>query len=623
MRPLETWLLNYAVNALWQVPLVFAAAWLAARASRRAGPASQHTLWTTALITEVVLPACSARPDQAIITLLHWLTSFHQRTAPQAAQVTITTGPVRAVEGLQLAPALLAAVALLYLAALVYFITRLSLGLHQTASLRRRAEPIALTGHASQSYHRFAQLFSVTDAIVATSAEIASPITLGIRRPVLLLPSDLDINLLREDLDAALAHEFAHMRRSDFAKNLAYEVLSLPIAFHPLLHLTRRHMAESRELICDDMAANAVAGRQRYAHSLLRLATAFSQHARATTPHAIGIFEANPFQNFERRVMNLTHHSPQLRGTARFATAALSLFLIAGACTSALAFRMQVAAPQTQTPPPPAQTTTAATAPASFVLAIPRPTTGQPKQSFKVEIPDTPAGANNLPPGSYTLKILTPTSTEPAQTGSDRTVSVSSSDLGGNIRNHPEPVYPADAKAAHIQGTVLLDAVIGKDGNISSLKLLSGPPQLTKAAWDAVSRWTYTPFLFNGKPTEVETTITVNFTLNPQASPEPAPASSPSASNTRQNPIVIKSSDAIFPASAKASMKNFNGTVLVSLVVGKDGLPKNVAISKSLRPDFDQSALAAVSQYRFEPALRNGQPVETPLYIDVNFQKTK
>jgi len=76
-----------------------------------------------------------------------------------------------------------------------------------------------------------------------------------------------------------------------------------------------------------------------------------------------------------------------------------------------------------------------------------------------------------------------------------------------------EPIYPRDAKAAGIQGSVVLDAVIGKDGMISSLKLVSGPPELTKAAWEAVKQWTYKPFLLNGDPTAVETTITVTFAL--------------------------------------------------------------------------------------------------------------
>ena len=76
-----------------------------------------------------------------------------------------------------------------------------------------------------------------------------------------------------------------------------------------------------------------------------------------------------------------------------------------------------------------------------------------------------------------------------------------------------EPIYPPDAKAAGIQGSVVLDAVIGKDGIIYSLNLVSGPPELTKSAWEAVKQWTYKPYLLNGDPVAVETTITVTFAL--------------------------------------------------------------------------------------------------------------
>jgi TonB family protein len=515
MRPLETWLLTYALNALWQVPIVFAAAWLAARASRRAGPSFQHALWTSALFAEVLLPACTARPDQAFQTLLHWLLSFRQSSIAQDPHVTVTMGPAHTAAGFHLPPTLLACAALLYLGALVYSATRLCIGLYQTNSLRRRAEPLALSGHAGQSYHRFAQIFEVHDATLATSPEIAGPITLGIRRPILLLPSELDTHLLSEDLDAALAHEFAHMRRRDFAKNLAYEVLSLPIAFHPLLRLTRSRMAETRELVCDAMAAEVVAGRQRYARSLLRLATRFSEQTHAPASHAIGIFDAHPFKNFERRVMNLTHHTLELKGAARLATTALSLLLIGGACTSALAFRLQVAAPPTQMTTPPAQTVTSSTTQTAamqpVVLAVPR--SGQPARSYKIEIPNAPSGSYGLPAGSYVLKVLPPSSGKPTQTSMYRAQQVSPGVLTSNILVHPTPVYPADAKAAGVQGTVLFNAIIGKDGTITSLKLISGPPELTKAAWDAVKQWTYKPYLLNGNPTEVETTITVNFAL--------------------------------------------------------------------------------------------------------------
>jgi protein TonB len=76
------------------------------------------------------------------------------------------------------------------------------------------------------------------------------------------------------------------------------------------------------------------------------------------------------------------------------------------------------------------------------------------------------------------------------------------------------PVYPPIARAAHMQGTVTLHAIISKTGTIESLTAVSGPEMLKGAALDAVSHWRYKPYLLNGEPTEVDTTVIVNFNLN-------------------------------------------------------------------------------------------------------------
>ena len=77
-----------------------------------------------------------------------------------------------------------------------------------------------------------------------------------------------------------------------------------------------------------------------------------------------------------------------------------------------------------------------------------------------------------------------------------------------------KPQYPALARQARIQGTVVLQAVIGKDGTVQNLRVLSGHPMLTAAAIDAVKQWQYKPFYLNGEPVEVDTQINVNFTLS-------------------------------------------------------------------------------------------------------------
>lgn len=80
------------------------------------------------------------------------------------------------------------------------------------------------------------------------------------------------------------------------------------------------------------------------------------------------------------------------------------------------------------------------------------------------------------------------------------------------------PVYPPLARQARIQGTVVLRAIIAKDGSVENLELVSGHPMLVNAAMDAVMQWQYKPYVLNGAAVEVQTTINVNFSLvdNPQ-----------------------------------------------------------------------------------------------------------
>jgi protein TonB len=75
------------------------------------------------------------------------------------------------------------------------------------------------------------------------------------------------------------------------------------------------------------------------------------------------------------------------------------------------------------------------------------------------------------------------------------------------------PVYPAIAKAAGVQGTVVVEAVISRSGSIESLHVASGPPMLQNAAVEAIRAARYQPYRLNGEPTAVETTITVNFRI--------------------------------------------------------------------------------------------------------------
>lgn len=81
----------------------------------------------------------------------------------------------------------------------------------------------------------------------------------------------------------------------------------------------------------------------------------------------------------------------------------------------------------------------------------------------------------------------------------------------GRLVHKVEPPYPLIARQKHIQGTVMLEAIIGKDGRIRDLKPLCGAPELVQSSLSAIRQWRYSPYLLEGNAVEVETTITVRF----------------------------------------------------------------------------------------------------------------
>ncbi len=144
------------------------------------------------------------------------------------------------------------------------------------------------------------------------------------------------------------------------------------------------------------------------------------------------------------------------------------------------------------------------------------------------------------------------------------------------LREAP-PKYPALARQARVQGTVVLHATIGTDGKVKNLSVVSGHPFLCKAAMDAVRQWRYQPTLVDGKPIEVELNVSVTFTLDKKSAQEsPAPQTPPTTQQS-QDQVVWQSltqdlRTVAFPpelldagAQAKEKLRELNvGSVLVT-----------------------------------------------------------
>ncbi|HMG87217.1 MAG TPA: M56 family metallopeptidase [Terracidiphilus sp.] len=446
MSGFESALVSYVLNSLWQAPLVFAAAWIGARGLRAAGPAAEHRVWVSALVLESALPALSILPWEKMHFVWPWFA--HQASAPDG-QVSVRMG-VGAGDGfaaLRLPPGVMGALAIVYAAATGYFIARFVWRCVRLSLLRRGAEPLRLSGEAALSFERWLKRMGIAGPVaIVGSKEIFAPVTMGIVHGRVMLPAGMITHMPQTDLDTAIAHEFAHIRRKDFLKNLAYEIAALPLSYHPCLWVTRQFMTETREMVCDEMAAG-ISGSEEYAQSLLRLAALLLQGRAVRVPHAIGIFDAN---TLERRLMKLTEKKRQmgaLRATV-WVVACVALGVVTAA--SAVALRVGV-----------------------------DPQASADKQDSKNGAPH----------------------------------SVLPEKMQANLISKVAPKYPPEAKTARIQGTVVLDAVIGKTGHVENLRVASGPSELLQSSLDAVRQWRYKPFLLNGKPIEVKTTISVVYSL--------------------------------------------------------------------------------------------------------------
>jgi protein TonB len=175
-------------------------------------------------------------------------------------------------------------------------------------------------------------------------------------------------------------------------------------------------------------------------------------------------------------------------------------------------------------PPPPTQPVrvplaTSSPAPAAPsqapVLSHPAPFSG----AAPVAAPMLPLGDPNGTPSTSlsALNSVGPSSPHvvaaPAVGNSTRPLPVSTGVLAGNLLAPIQPAYPQMARLTGTQGTVVIQAIISRFGRIESARVISGPPMLQEAALQAVRAARYRPFLLNGQPTEVETTISINFRL--------------------------------------------------------------------------------------------------------------
>ncbi len=504
--------------------IVLAAAFFGAAALRRSSASARYFLWIATLVAVLAIPVLS-------IAIRPWSVPI---PAPHAAIVSIDPQPVQTAPAPGPARWLFA----LWLCGAVIVLVRVAAG-HLRIRLSLRRAPVLRDPVWQSKLAEISASIGLRRGVdLRRGAETEVPFSYGLLRPVIVLPAQSqDWSDARRSV--VFLHELTHIRRFDWLACLVSQLARAAYWFHPLAWLAASRLRQEQERSCDDAVVTAGAGQSAYAEHLVALAGSLSQSA-------MGMAEIS---GLEQRIRALLDPYRKRQSVSRKACVATLVALVACAIPFA-ALRAQDSGPRVSLSGS-VYDPSGAIIPDATVLLKNLTGKGQeiaranaagqyhfdsiPASHYDVEVNargfaryrrpalDLTTGATatanfNLEIGSIseTIDVVGTGQSAPMQRSSALTGPIA---VGGRVQatkliHMVQPVYPPSAQAAGTEGTVLLEAIVSKQGTLSHLTALNSvDPQLTQAAIDAVQQWTYEPTLLNGSPVQVVTTITVNFSL--------------------------------------------------------------------------------------------------------------
>ncbi len=332
---------------------------------------------------------------------------------------------------------------------------------------------------------------------------IAVPMTVGWLRPKILLPAGWrDWEPCK--LEAALAHERAHIHRADWAIAALAALNRCVFWFNPIAWWLERRLAVLAEQACDDAALLATGAREAYAQTLLEIAAAVRSTQGRLNWEALAMTRPSEVRERIERILDEARWIPRgLVGGQRAAIGAGALaaaFLLA-ALQLAPARTQQQAQPapaQSQTPVSPAELVKAGKLSADEVAQVERPLAANPEKfaARSWSILDNLAKGENQRRAADAWSIL-----DNLVKGEDqrRAGDVPDAQMASLTEHGPEPIKRVDptylplAAQARLQGTVRLRVLIAMDGTVKQVEVINGHPLLINAACDAVKQWVYPP----------------------------------------------------------------------------------------------------------------------------------
>ncbi len=332
-------LLTFLLNALWQVPTIASAAWIASRMLRKGPAALAHVVWVTALAASVLLPLASV-PHRSQIGTVEWTVSV---PAADASTAQVLSPPIEPVSGAQqrVVPFSLNVARICWVAYMLFLIVRLfgvGRAWRHTIAIRRSANSAEAPRIVENVWRRCLDAFALQDVDLLWSSDVSSPVTVGMRRPAVILPEVLRDSTSEDVLTTAIGHELAHVARRDFTLSLLSELLHVPVSFHPAAWLIRKGINRSREIACDELVTGKLIEPQVYARSIVKIAQKMS--GLREPGYSLGVFDGDIL---EERIHRLTSRvesnakRARLLFAAGLSTLAICVLIASGLAVSARA----------------------------------------------------------------------------------------------------------------------------------------------------------------------------------------------------------------------------------------------------------------------------------------------
>jgi len=339
--------LNFLLNSLWQIPSVCLVTLASAYLLKNCTAQYRHVLWVVALAMCLIAPLVSAagfRPAFPSSKEASTPVSSHPATA---AANTSTAEEMPALKrsanqsrqiGINATPKVIQLTVVGYALFILLCSVRLARQSIANKKLKASATDVGLPIRVETTAMYCRTLLQLKNVHLVRSETARVPCTLGVRRPLIVLPDSFCDNANDETLLSVIAHEMTHVQRRDFLTKLICEFISLPISFHPCTAFIKRQIERERELSCDELVTSRAVVRETYARSLLTAADLTIVGARYGT--ALSIFDG---MTLEKRIKRLVENRVRLnRRTARRITVSVvGVVCLSTLAMSAFAFELR------------------------------------------------------------------------------------------------------------------------------------------------------------------------------------------------------------------------------------------------------------------------------------------